>query len=229
MLLNRVHQVEDRVTIRNVLISVADKRGIAECAARLWEVHPVLRIYSTGGTHALLHAVAERCGTHDRLIAISDFTRQPEMHGGLVKTLDYRIYLGILAEADNEAHRFDVERTDAVLFDAVICNFYPFERAVQETDHTLEDARANIDIGGPTMLRAAAKNYLRVAAICNPADYGAVIEAAANSSSLVQRFRWAQTAFAHVAAYDTAISSYFDRSVESQLSCYRPARGAACE
>lgn len=168
-----------------------------------------------------------------RLESISDYTGQPEMQGGLVKTLDYKIYLGLLSEPGNAAHDADLARVGAVAFDLVVCNLYPFEtivaggKGVDATGHggtKLEDARAYIDIGGVTLLRAAAKNFLRVAVLCDPADYREAAEELSRNRgalSLAFRFRLARKAFDRTSSYDGAIARYLRSAPDGEaLSTY---------
>lgn len=210
MALNRVSRVDDRVPIRNVLLSVSDKTGLGPFVEGLIAVNPDVRLYSTGGTYAHLQSLlGDRAPLH--LKAVSDYTGQPEMQGGLVKTLDFKIYMGLLSETYNDAHRLDLKRTACIEFDLVVVNLYPFQNTVAQPGVTLEDARAHIDIGGPCMLRASAKNYLRVASVCNPSDYQgllAELKAHGGTTGLATRLEWAKKTFAHTAAYDTAIASY---------------------
>ena len=215
---SRVSEVSDRVPIRNVLISVSDKSGLDTFVTALVQVLPNCKIYSTGGTFShiekILGADAEK-----HLVEVSAYTGQPETQGGLVKTLDFKIYLGILTEASNEDHKADLRRTGAVQFDMVVVNLYPFEQTIAKDSSDLEDARINIDIGGPTMLRASAKNFLRVSSVSRPADYPRIIEELrANSGSigLHTRFLLAKASFAHTAQYDEAISGYLLASVDSR-------------
>lgn len=223
-MINRVERVDELVGVRNVLASVADKGGLERLIDGLLAVNPAVRIYSTGGTHA---RIAEILGSSagKNLHSVSEYTGQPEMQGGLVKTLDFKIYLGLLSETYNDDHRRDLERTGAVSFDLVVVNLYPFSRAVADPAASCEAARAHIDIGGPCMLRAAAKNFLRVAAVCDPADYGPIIDELEHSdgaTSLRQRFRLAQKAFRHTAEYDAAITAYLEGLGESEvLDTYR--------
>jgi phosphoribosylaminoimidazolecarboxamide formyltransferase / IMP cyclohydrolase len=109
-----------------------------------------------------------------RLVQVSDYTGQPETQGGLVKTLDFKIYLGLLTETYNEAHQSDLRRTGSVPIDMVVVNLYPFRQTVAKAGVSLEQARGNIDIGGPCMIRASAKNFIRVASVVDPADYGSI-------------------------------------------------------
>jgi phosphoribosylaminoimidazolecarboxamide formyltransferase/IMP cyclohydrolase len=134
------------------------------------------------------------------------------MQGGLVKTLDFKIYLGLLGETYNAAHQADLQRTGAVAFDMVVANLYPFKQVVAQAGVSPEQARTNIDIGGPCMIRAAAKNYIRVASVTDAADYPALIaEAGAHGGSLsfATRLALMKKAFAHTAAYDAAIAAHF--------------------
>jgi phosphoribosylaminoimidazolecarboxamide formyltransferase/IMP cyclohydrolase len=220
MALNRVTQIDDSVPIRNVLISVSDKTGLPSLVAGLRKINPAVRFYSTGGTFAqiqvLLGDEAPGC-----LHQVSDYTGQPEMQGGLVKTLDFKIYMGLLSETYNQAHRNDLKRTGCIEFDLVVVNLYPFGATVGQSEVTLEDARANIDIGGPTMLRASAKNFLRVASVCDPSDYLWLLEelsAGRGALGLKTRFELAKKTFQHTAAYDTAISGWLSsRSFDPSL------------
>ena len=209
-MINNVTEIDDKVKIRNVLISVSDKTGLDEFVRKLVCINPDIRIYSTGGTYTYIRDVLgdKAEGT---LIQVSDYTKQPEMQGGLVKTLDFKIYLGLLSETYNQAHQDDLKRLSAVPLDMVVVNLYPFQQTVAKPDVTPEMARTNIDIGGPCMVRASAKNYLRVASVTDPLDYGnliAELEAQGGTLGLDTRFKLMKKAFAHTASYDTAIASY---------------------
>ena len=211
MALNIVKDIDDRVQVRNVLMSVSDKTGLEAFVPALVKACPGVRIYSTGGTYK---KVAEILGdaAKDTLVAVSDYTGQPEMQGGLVKTLDFKIYLGLLSETYNDAHQADLQRLSAKPIDMVVVNLYPFRETVARADVTPEMARTNIDIGGPCMVRASAKNYLRVASVTDPGDYANIaqeLEAHGGTLGLDTRFRLMKKAFAHTAAYDTAIAGFF--------------------
>jgi phosphoribosylaminoimidazolecarboxamide formyltransferase/IMP cyclohydrolase len=210
MSINVVERIDDRVRIRNILVSVSDKSGLEVLVPELLRLNPDLRMFSTGGTFTHL---AKILGQHAgrNLTQVSDYTGQPETQGGLVKTLDFKIYLGLLTETDNEAHRADLQRTGSVPIDLVAVNLYPFRETIARAGVTLEQARGNIDIGGPCMIRAAAKNFIRVAAVVDPADYPLIIaelKAGCGALPLDLRFRLAQKAFAHTADYDRAIADY---------------------
>lgn len=214
MQLNRVTKVPGTVPVRNVLISLADKSGLEELVRGLRSVAPECTVYSTGGTYT---AIEEILGSDsDALRRVADYTGQPEMQGGLVKTLDFRIYLGLLSERYNSAHREDLRRAGAIEFDLVVCNLYPFEQAAAENGATLEDMRTHIDIGGPTMLRAAAKNFPRVAAVCHPEDYEELISTIGDTkgaTTLAYRADLASRVFRYTAHYEAVIAGSIGRAV----------------
>jgi len=212
MALNLVNEIDDRVAVRHVLMSVSDKTGLDTFVPGLVKACPEVKIYSTGGTYTAIQQILgpELCAKH--LVAVSDYTGQPEMQGGLVKTLDFKIYLGLLSEMYNEAHQKDLARTQAVALDMVVVNLYPFKKTVARDGVTPEEARTNIDIGGPCMVRASAKNYLRVASVTDPADYGALLgelDARVGTLGFDTRLCLMKKAFAHTAEYDTAIAAFF--------------------
>ena len=229
MALNLVTRIDDPVRVRRVLVSVSDKQNLPLLIDGLLAAAPDVQLLSTGGTHAAIqaHLGAEAAQRH--LIAVSDYTGQPEMQGGLVKTLDFRIYLGLLSETYNPSHRADLKRLGAAPLDMVVVNLYPFQQTVAQPEVTPEAARTHIDIGGPCMIRAAAKNYLRVAAVTDPADYPQVVDAlraGGGTIGLALRFALMQKAFRHTAAYDQAIAAYFQSvDVAAAQACY-PDTGA---
>jgi len=223
MAVNFVQRIDDSVKIRNVLASVSDKTGLDRFIPALLKINPAVKIYSTGGTLTALRDILGMASAN--LISVSDYTGQPEMQGGLVKTLDFKIYLGLLSETYNPAHGEDLKRTHGVPLDMVIVNLYPFVQTVAKRDATPEKARANIDIGGPCMVRASAKNFLRVASVTDPSDYDEVIKElniGHGALSLKTRFELAQKAFLHTAAYDTAIAAYLNgKGFADVKACYQ--------
>jgi len=224
MTINVVERIDSSVEVRHVLISVSDKRGLDELVPELVGINPSLRIFSTGGTFSYLEKILG--ARADRILTqVSDYTGQPETQGGLVKTLDFKIYLGLLTETYNEAHRADLLRTQSVPIDMAVVNLYPFRETIARAGTTPEQARGNIDIGGPCMIRASAKNFIRVAPVVDPADYPAVLsELKANGGKLplALRFRLAQKAFAHTAEYDRTIADYLGgQTVAEVRACYR--------
>jgi phosphoribosylaminoimidazolecarboxamide formyltransferase/IMP cyclohydrolase len=220
---NYVQEIDDRVPVRRVLVSVFDKAGLEAFVPALLAACPQVKLYSTGGTYKALEGLLG-AAARERLVSVSDYTGQPEMQGGLVKTLDFKIYLGLLGETYNEAHRQDLQRTGAVAFDLVVVNLYPFAQVTSRPEATPEQARANIDIGGPCMVRAAAKNFIRVASVVDPADYGPVaaeLQRAGGALSLATRFHLAQKAFAYTARYDQGIAAYLgERGLAQVEACY---------
>jgi len=223
MAINVVEKIDRLVPVRHVLISVSDKSGLDTFVPDLVAVNPDLKIFSTGGTFSRLREIlGESAGSH--LTQVSDYTGQPETQGGLVKTLDFKIYLGLLTETYNQAHQADLSRTGSVPIDMVVVNLYPFKETIAKPEVTVEKARGNIDIGGPCMIRASAKNFIRVAPVVDPADYGMIIsELKANSGalSLNLRFRLAQKAFEHTAVYDRTIADFLGAKAFAEVEgCY---------
>lgn len=193
--------------IQRALISVYDKTDLLNIANALTQ-HGV-EILSTGGTAQHLR------DAEIDLLDVSDYTGFPEMMDGRVKTLHPKIHGGLLAERDNAEHNAQAEAHGIGSIDMVICNLYPFEATVAKPDVTLPEAIENIDIGGPTMIRAAAKNYRHVAALTAPSQYPQIIaDLDANDGCLSEerRFELAKAAFAHTAHYDTAIAAYLTDS-----------------
>ena len=223
MSINVVARVDDLVKVQNILVSVSDKSGLEQFIPELVEMNPQIRIFSTGGTYG---RISEIIGGSDasRLMQVSDFTGQPETQGGLVKTLDFKIYLGLLTETYNDAHQDDLKRTGSVPIDMVVVNLYPFKETISKSDVTVEQARGNIDIGGPCMIRASAKNYIRVASVVDPADYGkilAVLKSNQGSTNLDLRFQLARKAFDHTAVYDRTIADFLvSKEISDVNNCY---------
>ena len=188
---------------RQALISVSDKSGAAEIARVLHSFG--IDILSTGGTARLLREA------DIPVVEIGDYTGFPEMLDGRVKTLHPKVHAGILARRDLPAHMQALGQANIPTIDLVIVNLYPFVQTISGAGCTLEEAIENIDIGGPTMVRAAAKNWQHVAIVTDPADYPALIaemQSAKGAISVETRYRLARKAFTHTAAYDGAISNY---------------------
>ncbi len=189
--------------IRRALISVSDKTGVAEFAAELKDLG--IEIISTGGTAKALR----EAGIDVR--EVSDVTGFPEMMDGRVKTLHPKIHGAFLALRDNAGHVASMREHGIELIDLVVINLYPFQRTVANEGVALEEAVENIDIGGPAMIRSAAKNWRDVAVVTDPQLYPHIIEelkAGGGSLSLVTRQRLAALAYTRTANYDLAISSY---------------------
>lgn len=224
MSINVVNKIDEMVTVKHILLSVSNKQGLEKFVPRLLEINPKLKLFSTGGTFKKLTEILEDKGT-ENLQRVSKYTGQPETQGGLVKTLDFKIYLGLLTETYNTAHQQDLLRTKSVAIDMVVGNLYPFRETIAKKDVTLEQARGNIDIGGPCMIRASAKNFIRVASVVDPGDYDSILsDMTANKGalSLGLRFQLAQKAFQHTAAYDRTIADYLGLlSFDDMAACYK--------
>ena len=195
------------VPVKRALISVSDKTGIVEFAQALHAQG--VEILSTGGTFRLL--------TDNKIpaIEVSDYTGFPEMMDGRVKTLHPKVHGGILARRGMDDAVMNEHGINAI--DMVVVNLYPFEKTVAKADCSLEDAVENIDIGGPTMVRAAAKNHAFVNIVVNASDYAAILEELNTnngSTTYKTRFDLAIKAYEHTAAYDGAIANYFGRLVD---------------
>lgn len=192
-----------QISVRRALLSVSDKTGIVDFARELHSLGVAL--LSTGGTARLLLQAGLP------VTEVGDYTGYPEMLDGRVKTLHPRIHGGILARRDDASHMAAIAEGDIPPIDLVCVNLYPFSETVRAPGCTLADAIENIDIGGPTMVRAAAKNHAGVVIVTDPADYGpltAELRAGGGSVSAATRFALARKAFAHTAAYDGAIANY---------------------
>ena len=189
-------------TVKRALLSVSDKSGIVELARALAAAG--VQIISTGGTARLL----EKEGVP--VTEVSAHTGFAEMLDGRVKTLHPKIHGGLLARRDDPSHLAAIRAAGIEPIDLVVVNLYPFAATVADPDCRLEDAIENIDIGGPAMLRSAAKNYGGVAVVVDPADYPKVLAELKESGGISEatRFSLARKAFAHTAAYDGAIANY---------------------
>ncbi len=193
------------------LLSVANKEGLIPFARGLAELGTEL--YSTGGT------ASELSDAGIAVKSVSDLTGFPEILSGRVKTLHPAIHGGILARRDDEGHMAELAEHGIVPIDLVICNLYPFAETVAHGDTTLEKALEEIDIGGVTLLRAAAKNFPSVTVVVRPEDYGTVLDELLTMGGTAPetRRRLAAIAFQHTALYDTAIAEYLRRGTQDEL------------
>ena len=184
------------------LISVSNKTGIVEFAQELqnlsWE------IIATGGTMKLLQ------DNNINVINISEITGFPEICDGRVKTLHPKVHGGLLARRDDQSHLNALKENNIEFIDMVCVNLYPFRETISKANVTLEDAIENIDIGGPSMLRSAAKNYKDVTVVCDPADYTRIIDEIRENGDTTQetRLQLSAKAFSHTAVYDSCIATY---------------------
>ncbi|MDQ4095028.1 MAG: bifunctional phosphoribosylaminoimidazolecarboxamide formyltransferase/IMP cyclohydrolase [Actinomycetota bacterium] len=188
--------------VRRALVSVSDKTSIVDFARAL--VDSGVEIVSSGGTASALADAGLP------VTKVSDVTGSPEILGGRVKTLHPKIHGGILADRRKQEHVDELQRQGIEPFDLVVCNLYPFERTVADPNVQEDDAVEQIDIGGPAMVRAAAKNFHSVAVVVNPNRYPTILEAIEQSGEIPEETRrdLAVEAFAHTAAYDSAIVDY---------------------
>ncbi len=201
--------------IQRALISVSNKTDVAEFAQQLHKMG--IQILSTGGTKRAL----EEAGVPVQ--AVEDYTGFPEMMEGRVKTLHPRIHGALLALRDNSEHIRQAEEHGIELIDLVVVNLYPFRETIAKPNVTLAEAVENIDIGGPTMLRSAAKNFRSVAVVCNPQRYDDIItEMTANGGALSEQTRrdLALEVFAHTGQYDAAIAQYLSQQFAEEPSAF---------
>ncbi|MBQ6584132.1 MAG: bifunctional phosphoribosylaminoimidazolecarboxamide formyltransferase/IMP cyclohydrolase, partial [Alistipes sp.] len=188
--------------MKRALVSVSDKSGLVEFVKGLeshgWE------IIATGGTQRLL----DQSGV--KTIGISDVTGFPEICDGRVKTLHPKVHGGLLARRDEASHLEALKENGIEFIDLVCVNLYPFRQTIAKPDVTMEDAIENIDIGGPSMLRSAAKNYRDVTVVCDPADYQTILaEIAEGGNTKVEtRLALSAKAYTHTAQYDSCIATF---------------------
>ena len=182
------------------LLSVSNKDGIVELARSL--VDYGYTIISSGGTHKVISEA------DISVMKVSEYTGSPEILSGRVKTLHPKVHGGILARRGDPNHAIDMKSNGIEFIDVVAVNLYPFKETVAKPDVTWDDAIENIDIGGPTMVRSAAKNHAHVSILTNPSQYDEFLVALDQGKVSELRPRLAQEAFQHTAEYDTAISNW---------------------
>ena len=191
------------------LLSVSNKDGIVDFARGL--VSADYTLISSGGTHSVIAAEGIP------VTKVSEYTGSPEILNGRVKTLHPKIHGGILAQRGNPVHDMDRNANDIGLIDIVAVNLYPFKETVAKPDVTFAEAIENIDIGGPSMVRSAAKNHKDVAVLTNPHQYGIFLDALKGNISSVTvdqlRSQFAVEAFKHTAEYDAAITAWMEDRV----------------
>lgn len=218
MAIREVKKIQDFVPVKHAFISVYDKSQLGQLVEQLFSICPGLKIFSSGGTYSFLNKELDLNTTKNRLFEAAEYTGMPETDGGLVKTLHHKFFLGYLTETFSEKHQADLQRENAVPIDLAIVDLYPFEKVISEPGSTPENARGNIDVGGPSALRAAAKNFHRVMTV---ADYSqeaydtliAEINNFKGHTTLSQRYRAFQKTFKTLASYDAAIADYFNSNV----------------
>nr|WP_321497061.1 bifunctional phosphoribosylaminoimidazolecarboxamide formyltransferase/IMP cyclohydrolase [uncultured Methanolobus sp.] len=193
--------------VKRALLSVSDKTGIVDFARGLEKLD--IQIISTGGTARMLR------DSGIEVMDVSDVTGFPEMMGGRVKTLHPRIHGGILSIRDDHDHMGEAQKAEVEMIDLVVVNLYPFEITVSKEGVLLDEAIENIDIGGPAMLRSAAKNYRYVSVVCDPNDYGHILKEIRSTGVVSQKTRevLAVKAFRHTADYDATIDTYLSKEL----------------
>lgn len=196
--------------IKNALISVSDKTGVVDFAKALVKLE--ITIYSTGGTLEVIRNAGIM------VHGVEELTHFPEMMNGRVKTLHPMVHGGILAVRDNMEHKKAMKDHGIEAIDLVVVNLYPFRETIAKEHVTLEEAIENIDIGGPTMVRSAAKNHAYVGIVVNPNRYDEIIHILQEHGEIPAsiRLRLAKEAFSHTAAYDVAIANYMAKQVGEQ-------------
>ncbi|HSX40057.1 MAG TPA: bifunctional phosphoribosylaminoimidazolecarboxamide formyltransferase/IMP cyclohydrolase, partial [Candidatus Saccharimonadales bacterium] len=187
-------------TDKYALLSVFDKTGIVELAKTLQSLG--YKIISTGGTAKILTQ------NHISVTPIQEITGNPESFDGRMKTISFQIESGILFDRNNKKHVGEAKKLKIKPIDIVVCNLYPFEQTIVKQNVKLDEAIENIDVGGPTMIRAAAKNFKDVIVLTDPKDYE-VLSAKLQGISLEERQKLAAKAFSHLSFYDSQIAKYF--------------------
>ena len=197
--------------VKRVLISVSEKKGLVSFAKGLHDLG--VEIISTGGTARKL----KECGIP--VIEVSEYTGFPEMLDGRVKTLHPKIHGGLLARREKPEHMDQVKKHKIGLIDMVVVNLYPFASVTKKKNVQLEEAIENIDVGGPSMLRSAAKNFRNVAVISNPSRYQEILRELDTNNGLLSDsvlFKLAVEAFKHTAQYDSLISNFLDQRLKKE-------------
>ncbi len=196
------------------LLSVSDKSGLVPFAKTLHEKYGY-QLLSSGGTAKVLE------GAGLSVIRVSDHTKFPEILGGRVKTLHPRIHGGILAKRKDPSHEDDLKQQDILPIEIVVVNLYPFKKTIEKASATWDESIENIDIGGPAMVRAAAKNHSDVSVLTNPRQYTEFLDALSQGNGVTTqeiRSKLALQAFEHTAAYDIAISKWIGSQIEVDVS-----------
>jgi len=196
--------------IKTAILSVSDKSGLAELAQHLNQMG--VKMYSTGGTYRALHDAGVKA------IPIDELTQFPEIMDGRVKTLHPAVFAGVLARRDNKKDMETLTAHQLTPIDLVVVNLYPFRQVVARADAPEQEIIENIDIGGPSMLRAAAKNFKDVATVVDPTDYAGIVDEMLENAGVLSeetRRRLARKVFAHTRDYDTAIQDYFQRTSQA--------------
>lgn len=219
-----IGDIEDKIPVKTVLVSVFDKSGLDTLVHGLMKSNEDVQFLSSTGTYKKIKEILESdeypaIAPTNNLREISEYTGFPEMDGGLVKTLHPMVFGGILGERNNHKHQKYFFDNGGKYIDMVVVNLYPFNQVIKQPDVTLEKARSNIDIGGPSMLRAAAKNFLGCAAVCESSSYERLlkhIEDNNGCTTLDMRFDLAERVFGMTNEYDRDIQVFMQRQKPGQ-------------
>ncbi len=222
MSIRPVAKVKNLVPIKNVMLSLYDKTNIEILVEGLLETCPGVHFFASGGTYT---KIKEYLGDRTScLTEVAEYTGQPEIDGGLVKTLDRKLFLGYLAEEDCQNHQEALAQLNAVMIDMYVGNLYPFSEAVRKSEATLETARGNIDVGGPSALRACGKNFLRVLTVTDTEAYDHILSMLKENggcSTFELRLNGATETFNRLSEYDTEIAAYLTAmSLGEALTAY---------
>ena len=217
---NMKGKVNYKIPVKNVIVSVFDKTGLETFIPGLIKASPDVKFMSTGGTFKKIQSILEdsQLDVEQYLMQVSEYTDFPEMEGGLVKTLHPKIHAGLLGERNNPAHQeyLKNELEGGVFIDMVISNLYPFSEVIAKPDSTFEQARGNIDIGGPTMMRAGAKNFPSCMVVSNPENYEGILtymNVNGGVTGFIQRLKGAAEVFDKTGGYDNIISNHFNKII----------------
>jgi phosphoribosylaminoimidazolecarboxamide formyltransferase/IMP cyclohydrolase len=205
--------IQEVFMIKRAIISVSDKTGAIEFAKGLVSIG--VEILSTGGTAKTLRDAGIP------VVEVSDYTGFPEMLDGRLKTLHPKIHGGLLSRRNNPKDMEDIKKHGIGTIDLVAVNLYPFEKTISKANVTFDEAIENIDIGGPTMIRAASKNFADVAVVVDPVDYNAILEELKKSGgeiSRITRLKLARKVFAHTSRYDTLIADYLSSVIDKEFT-----------
>lgn len=227
MSIRRIEKMNYLEPIVNVFVSVSDKSDLDRLVLELVKECRGIHFYAPSGTHAFIQTTLINEWLKNKqdvasipLTEVSDYTGQPEIAGGLVKTLHHKLFLGYLTETYCANHQDALKANDAVPIDLVIVDVYPFEKVVEKEGTDIEDARGNIDVGGPCALRAAGKNFLRVMTVPSPKYYDELINGIRGNhgcTSLETRFKGAQNTWDILTDYDYAIYTFLTLTYPSDL------------
>ena len=218
-----VKKVQNLIPVKHAFITLFNKTQSEKLVESLFEICPGLIIFSSGGTYLYLKKYFAGKKEETQLVDVSTYTGMPETDGGLVKTLHHKMFLGYLTESFSELHQADLQRENAVAIDLVIVDLYPFSKVVSNPESTIEQCRGNIDVGGPSALRAAAKNFLRVMTIpqYSPKAYELLLEGLRKfngCTDIFDRVNGFKETFKVLAEYDSEVAKFADNIYWHKLS-----------